>query len=240
MSIAEIMSAARARNLILSGGIQHDFPPAALALQACLDAADVQSTITEDMDAAWAGIAAGEWDLITLHALRWRMTQHDKYAPHRDRWAYAIPQAGRDALWSHVQRGGGLLGVHTAALCFDTWDDWGQLLGVNWRWGESFHPELGVIRVTPTATAHPLTHGITEFETVDEVYHGLRVCTDEPALLESLQQPLLWAHAQGRGRVVYDALGHDAQAITQREHATLLRRSAAWLLQRSDADVRAL
>ena len=238
------MSRPRARNLILSGGIQHDFPPAARALANCLNAADIQSTISEDLDSTWAGIASGSWDLVTLHALRWRMTQHEKYAPHRDRWAYEIPQVGRAALWSHVQRGGGLLGLHTAALCFDTWDQWGELLGVSWRWGESFHPELGVIHVAPTSTAHPVTEGIAAFDTVDEVYHALNVHTAAPTLLTSMDQPLFWAYAHapthGLGRVVYDALGHDADAIEQPTHATLLRRSAAWLLQRSDDEVRAL
>ncbi len=235
------MSTQRARNLILSGGIQHDFAPAALALADCLNAADVQSTITEDLDSTWASIAAGSWDMVTLHALRWRMTQHEKYAPHRDRWAYAIPQAGRAALWSHVQRGGGLLGLHTAALCFDTWAEWGALLGVSWRWGESFHPELGRIHVAPTEAAHPLTDGIAAFDTVDEVYHALNVHTAAPALLTSMAQPLLWAHAPTDvgGRVVYNALGHDAAAIERPDYVTLLRRSAAWLLQRSDAEVRA-
>ena len=228
------MNAPRARNLILTGGIQHDFAPAAGALAHCLEAASVESAITLDIDTAWPRIAAGEFELVTIYALRWRMTQNEKYAPHRRRWAYEIPDGGRAALISHVRRGGGLLGLHTAALCFDTWQEWPALLGAAWQWGTSHHPALAPMHVGVTATSHPITAGCAGFDTVDETYHALDVRTTAPALLESMRQPLLWAHEVQSGRVVYDALGHDAVAIANAGHARVLRRAAAWLLKRPD------
>ena len=234
------MTVASARNLILTGGIQHDFAAAAIALARCLEPAGVTSTISEDFDGYWQRIAAGEFELVTIYALRWRMTQRAKYAPHRARWAYELPDLGRNALVTHVQRGGGLLGLHTAALCFDTWDAWPQLLGAGWQWDASHHPDVGPMQVESTAATHPITMGIKPFATVDETYHQLDVRTAAPALLSSMNQPLLWAHEFGAGRVVYDALGHDAAAVTQQEHARVLRRCAAWLLRQPDQLVGAL
>lgn len=234
------MTELQPRNLILTGGIQHDFAAAAIALSGCLEQVGLGSEISEDLDANWQRIAAGEFELVTIYALRWRMTQREKYAPQRARWAYEIPAMGRTALHDHVQRGGGLLGLHTAALCFDTWDEWPQLLGAGWRWDASHHPDVGPMRVTITSAAHPITMGITPFDTVDETYHALDVRTAAPALLSSMDQPLLWAHEIGMGRVVYDALGHDAAALTQQDHARVLRRCAAWLLRQPDPLVASL
>lgn len=234
------MNTPRARNLILTGGIQHDFHNSSAGLARCLEVANVASTITEDLDASWSRIANGEFELVTVHALRWRMIQREKYAPDRARWAYEIPQAGRTALLSHVQHGGGLLGLHTAALCFDSWSDWPSLLGAVWNWDESHHPEFGPMHVSIADAPHPITRGINSFDTMDEAYHQLDVHASTPPLLRSMNQPLLWAHEQGRGRVVCDALGHDAAAIEHAVHARILRRCAAWLLHRSDDGIAAL
>jgi type 1 glutamine amidotransferase len=41
----------------------------------------------------------------------------------------------------------------------------------------------------------------------------------------------------GRGRVVYDALGHDERALSHESHRRLLRRAALWSLGRPYAEV---
>ena len=55
-----------ARNLILTGGIQHDFQRAANALARCLNDAIVVSTISEELDASWQKIADGEFELVEV------------------------------------------------------------------------------------------------------------------------------------------------------------------------------
>jgi len=42
--------------------------------------------------------------------------------------------------------------------------------------------------------------------------------------------PLLWARSVGRGRVVHDALGHDAMAYRTPAQREIVRRAARWAI----------
>jgi hypothetical protein len=93
------------------------------------------------------------------------------------------------------------------------------------------------------AASHPIVDGCAGFRVTDEIYHHLHMQPDVIPLLDAQRdegpQALLWAREVGRGRVVYDALGHDAASLAEPEHARILRRSALWALGRSDEEVRA-
>jgi len=230
-----------AEHLIISGGIYHPFDETSAALAGLLEGHGIRCTITEDIEGALASL--GDYDLVTLNCIRWRMIQHEKYIPFRDEWAMELSQVGRDALTAHVQGGGGLLGLHTASICFDTWPEWKQLLGVAWQWGSSHHPDISDIKVEVNAAAHPIVDGIDDFEVHDEIYHHLAPADDAPGLLfaeaDEGRQPLMWARQVGAGRVVYDSLGHDAAAMFQPTHARILQRAALWSLGR-DTELEAI
>ncbi len=228
-----------ATNLIITGGINHPFEASAAALARVLRDVGIDSSVTEDVDAGLAAVGRRKYSLVTVYTLRWRMLDHEKYAPFRARWAYTIDAAGRRALEQHVQGGGALLGLHTASLCFDTWSEWGDLLGAVWRWGTSFHPPLAPLTVRPDSEAHPITQHLPAFDLIDETYHHLDASADARPLLWVGDQPVAWAREAG-GRVVYDALGHDARSFEQPDHARFLQRAALWTLRRTDADVAAL
>jgi type 1 glutamine amidotransferase len=145
---------------------------------------------------------------------------------------------GRAALERHVTQGGGLLGMHTASICFDTWPEWGQLLGAQWHWGRSHHPDIGDIHVDVASDAHPIVDGIQGFDIYDEIYHHLDSDGSAPGLLsaeaEEGSQPLMWARQVGAGRAVYDSLGHDVSSLENPTHARIIRRAALWTLGRDD------
>src|SRR5579883_830327 len=145
------------RNLILTGGIGHPFDDAAPALRDILAEAGIASDITSDLEAGIAELGHGAYPLVTVYALRWRMEGSEKYAPHRAAWAFSLSAAARRSLSSHVAAGGGLLGLHTASICFDDWPEWRDLLGAAWQWGRSFHPPLGPAEVRPTSAAHAVS-----------------------------------------------------------------------------------
>ena len=227
------------RNLILTGGIGHDFEAAASSLRDILAEAGIASEITTDLEAGCASLAGGAFDLVTVYALRWRMLGSDKYAPHRARFAFTPSAAARRALTEHVAAGRGLLGLHTACICFDDWPEWKDLLGGIWQWGSSFHPPCGPVEVRKSERSHVITDGVSRFRlTRDEVYSNLDLASDiEPLLVASAEKsgettsgswPVLWARQVGRGRVVYDALGHDKTSLDHPAHRQLLCRSALW------------
>ena len=117
------------RNLILTGGINHDFLDTANAIAEVLAEDNIQSVVTDNLVDGFDQLKRLSFDLVTMFTLRWRMLDDDKYIPHRTEWAYEIQQRDRQTLTEHIARGGGLLGLHTASICFDTWPEWPELLG---------------------------------------------------------------------------------------------------------------
>lgn len=223
----------RRRNLILVGGIFHDFAASAKALSDVLAPLGIESRIESDLDAGLASLATHPVDLITVNALRWEMIG-EKYDPYRDSEAYSPPTETRAALANHLETGGALLGLHTASICFSDWPEWGGLLGGRWVWGTSFHPPPE--RVTVTPADGDSSDALPAFEVHDELYTDLTLEPGAEVLAygrsESMPkaQPVLWRQTVGPGRVVYDALGHDSDSLLHPQHAHWLRKLVAWAL----------
>lgn len=227
------------RHLILTGGIGHPFADASAALRDLLADAGFRSDVTDDIEGGLAALAAGEFDLVTVYALRWRMLGSEKYAPHRATWAFELSPQGRRILTDFVARGGGLVALHTAIICFDSWPGWKDLIGGAWVWGESFHPPRGPITARPTAVDHPITAGASQFQIVDEVYSNMDLVPDVVPLLSASANgagkgtwPMLWAREVGAGRVVCNTLGHDRAALEEPTHRRILCNSASWAARR--------
>jgi uncharacterized protein len=229
------------RNLILTGGHSHTFPVAAPALARLLAEHGIESTIDEDIEGALAGLEAHRPELLTVYALRWTM-QGEKYAPHRARWAFELSQEGRNAIESHLARGGGLLALHTAIICFDGWAAWKDILGAAWVWGRSSHPPCGPVEVEALSSTDPLVRGIDGFTLDDEVYGDLALTSGVQPLLQARAKgggwhPVLWTNRVGAARVAVDLLGHDATAFEHAEHRRIVARAALWAVGEKDSEV---
>jgi type 1 glutamine amidotransferase len=224
------------RAVVLSGGLTHDFPATTGCLAELLDVHGVVPEVHTDVEAAMRALPGAA--LLVVNALRWTMT--GPATPERYRRQAAAegvsPSAhARAALAGHLRGGGGVLGVHTAAICFDDWPEWGETLGGKWVWGVSSHPPVGPAVQVRAAAGHPLVDGVASFTVVDEVYGGLALSAGVTGLLSAAQpggtgtaQPLLWAREYGGGRVVYDALGHHPPSYQVPEHREILRRAIRW------------
>ncbi|HVW32093.1 MAG TPA: ThuA domain-containing protein [Acidimicrobiia bacterium] len=228
-----------AANLILTGGPgHHPYAVTSERLAEILAGEGIASTVTEDIESGLGKLAAGAFDLLTVNALRWRMDA-PKYAAERPQWAFSLSPAGRAAIVDHVARGGAVLAVHTATICFDDWPEWGDIVGARWVWGESAHPDLGPVRVAVRPDAHEIVSRASDFQTVDEIYSRMWLAPDVRALAtghwEGADHPLLWARTVGPAgaRSVYDALGHDERSYDQPVHREILRRAARWLVEGS-------
>lgn len=231
------------RNLLLTGGYFHRFDETAPFLAEVLEPAGVDSEITDDLEAGLAGLGTSSgYDLITMYALRWRML-HPMFDEDRDEWAFSLPETGREGIRQHLARGGGLLAVHTAAVCFDDWPEWGAIVGAAWNWKRSTHPAPRALEIEVRPEAHPIVAGIERFEVEDEVYSFLDWQPNAEPLMtchyRGEDQPLLAARAVGEARVVYDALGHDLASLSQPVHQTILRRGARWAAGDTDSRVEA-
>jgi type 1 glutamine amidotransferase len=208
---------------IFSGGHGHPFAESTAALGEILEERGWRTRVLLTLEDTVASLP--HTDLLVVNALYWSMTQHEKYAPFRERLAFWASDSQIDRLESWVGAGGRLLAMHTACLCFDTQPRWLGLLGGGWTWGVSYHPALGPIKVE-------LTDG-GRFELVDEVYHHLSPRPEAEVWARGAvnegPQPVVWTRRYGEGRVALDALGHDRRSFDAPAHRALIGRLLDWL-----------
>ncbi|MQA13879.1 MAG: ThuA domain-containing protein [Pseudonocardiaceae bacterium] len=228
------------RAIVLSGGPTHDFATTSGCLAEVLDEVGLDVEVYDDIE---AGVAALGRDrvggdgpaatrLLVVNLLRWTMRVPARYADRAAELGYSPSEQVRAGVRAHLDRGGGLLGMHTASICFDDWPEWGAILGGAWNWDRSHHPPAGPMSVRVSRPDHPLVSGLDGFSLHDECYGFLDLQPDVAGLIESehsgTAHPLLWAREYRGGRVVYDALGHDESAYQVPEHREIVRRAARW------------
>lgn len=240
------------KNLIITGGWAHEFSDSAVVLSEVLAAqpvngASVHSTVVDDIEKAMKALRDAQFDVITVYACWFTMTDQ-RYTPEqRAQWAKTTPVELREAIAAHVKRGGGLLVLHTGIICFTDWAEWPKYLGGSWNWGSSWHPAVEVFAARWASTLrepqqHPIVHDLGEIVVEDERYCELGVGPRAQVLLESDGpegvQASMWTHEQGSSRAVFSSLGHDHRSLNNLQHGRLLRRSIAWVGQLPDTVVR--
>ncbi len=227
--------------LVLAGGSPHahDFAACGAALAAIATGLhhDVQ-LVTNPDDAAAVLRGEGDVDALVIDGLWWRMLGHH-YDQWRDQFGYSPSESTRDTLCSFVADGGGMVAVHTTPICFDDWPEWGDVVGGAWQWGVSSHPPVGQVTARLVAT-HPVVAGLPEQITLrDEVYGDMAVRDGVNVLAvarrneHDAEQPVVWTHSYGKGSVVFDGFGHDADSLNQPHHAQLLGQALNWVMAAS-------
>lgn len=227
--------------VVLAGGSPHahDFDAIRAALVDVVTSAGHDVVDTADPDTA--AVLLDEADALVVDGLWWRMLG-DAYDAWRDAHAYSPPESTRRALVGFVADGGGLVALHTTSICFDDWPEWGDVVGGSWRWGHSSHPPYGPVRADVVAdrATHPVVAGLpATIQLDDEVYgdldlrSGIDVLVTARRAPDDAEQPVVWTHRYGSGRVVYDGFGHDADSIRHRDNSRLIAQALAWTV---DAD----
>jgi len=224
--------------VVLAGGVPHahDFLAIGDSIAELIRRDDRHADVVEVVDHPdhLVELLANGTDVLVVDALFWRMVG-DAYGPWRERWAYSPPEVTRDAITEFVGNGGGLVALHTTAICFDDWPEWGDIVGGSWRWGVSSHPPFGAVEARVVAD-HPVIAGVgATFALHDEVYGDLFVRPEVDVLAvakrtaDDADQPVLWAHRYGRGRVVYNGFGHDVASIEHPVNAQILTQAINWV-----------
>ncbi len=122
--------------------------------------------------------------------------------------------AQKTAILSFVEDGGGFIGVHSATDTLYEWPDYGRLIGAYFL----EHPWTQPGTVIVESQAHPATAGLGDRFAIREEFYTFRenprprvqvlLRLDAASVAAAGDYPLAWAHAFGRGRVYYNALGH--------------------------------
>lgn len=141
-------------------------------------------------------------------------------------------EAARERLERYVRNGGGLCLSHFACGAFQEWPEFVALSGRVWNGGG--HDRRGPFTVEVVDHEHPVTQGLGDFETDDELYWCLEGDPEIHLLCQAFSQVKKANHPQafvchpGRGRVFLSTLGHDVRAFEPKEVRRLYRQGTAW------------
>jgi type 1 glutamine amidotransferase len=160
------------------------------------------------------------YDAVILHFMDWE-----------------VPDPGPTAranLEAFVRGGGGLVLVHFACGAFQEWNRFPILAGRAWDPKLRGHDPHGAFVVEIADPSHPVTRGMTAFETVDELYTCLagetpiHVLATAKSKVDKKDYPMAFVLEYGRGKVFHCVLGHDVQALANPSAGELFRRGTAW------------
>lgn len=163
--------------------------------------------------------ALARYHVVVLHYMNWRTP--------------APGAAARENLRRFVERGGGLVLVHFACGTWLDWPDFGALAGRVWNPKRRGHDPRGPFRVEIVQPDHPITRGLTAFDTDDELYTCLdgttpiEVLAKATSRVDQQEHPMAFVLNVGRGRVFHSPLGHDVKAFGP-PTLELFRRGVAW------------
>ncbi len=132
-----------------------------------------------------------------------------------DRWPGPAETAFTDA----VKNGAGVVVIHAANNAFPGWTDYEKMVGLLWREGTG-HGKVHEFTVEFIDKNHPVTKGLADFKTPDELYHKL--VNSQKAEFGLLAQamsstesggtgkaePMAVTLAFGKGRIFHTPLGH--------------------------------
>jgi type 1 glutamine amidotransferase len=131
-----------------------------------------------------------------------------------------LDAAQQVAFEAYVRRGGGFVGVHSAADTEPDWPFYGELVGARF----ASHPAIQPLTVRVSDRTHPATaHLPAAWRLTDEPYNfrsppgaGVRVLAtlDESTYAGGTMgadHPITWCHPVGAGRSFYTGLGHPVE-----------------------------
>lgn len=150
-------------------------------------------------------------------------------------WKEADPSdAAKAGLLNYVKNGGNVVALHFACSAFQEWDEYGVMLGRVWKKGVGGHGPYGDFLVDIKSSEHPITKGMTDFQTEDELYAKLSGDEEIEVLASAYSEwskkvePIVFVKRYGKGRVVQNVLGHGLDSKQNPSYQRLLCRGVEW------------
>lgn len=128
------------------------------------------------------------------------------------------------------ESGQGLVILHHALLAYRGWSVWNDLVGVEDRGLGYYHGEQ--LRVEIADTEHPITHGLQDWDMVDETYtmgdvgvgSHILLTTDHPRSMHTLA----WTRQYKNARVFCLESGHDNETYVNPNFKKVLLQGIQW------------
>jgi uncharacterized protein len=167
------------------------------------------------------------------------LRRYDVAVMHWQNWEQPGPgNAARKNLQEFLEAGRGVALVHFACGAWHgEWEGFEQVAGRVWYGtgpGKVQHDPYGPFRVELVAPDHPVTRGLRDFETTDELYtcligdHPIEVLAQAKSKVTGQLHPIAFVSRFGQGRTFHCTLGHDVAALRIQAVQELYRRGIAW------------
>lgn len=140
----------------------------------------------------------------------------------------------KENLLNFVKGGKGFVVTHLASASFKEWKEFGSLCGRYWVMGKSGHGPRGKFTVKISNGNHPITKGLKDFVTDDELYAKLlgetpiNVLAAADSEWSNKTEPLVFTLNYGQGRVFHETFGHDAKALEHPSVREIINRGTEW------------
>lgn len=172
-----------------------------------------------------------------------RMADAIFFLGHRD---VPIDDQQKKDILSFVRDGKGFVAAHTGLTAFESWPEFGELLGGRYD-GHPWHAPGTVINeaadfpatkhLPPTFTLNDEFYQAKEFSPNARVLLRLDVGKMPPhAELRNQGFPLAWAKTYGKGRVFYSSFAHDASTWDNRDVALMYFEAIKWAMGMTEGD----
>jgi hypothetical protein len=150
-------------------------------------------------------------------------------------WTEAEPgERAKSGLLDYVKSGGNVVALHFACSSFQDWNEYAVLLGRVWKKGVGGHGPYGEFEVNIKDPKHPITKGLKDFKTEDELYAKLTGDAEIEVLASAYSnwsekvEPIVFVKQYGNGRVVQNVLGHSMDSKQNASYQRLLINGVEW------------
>lgn len=204
--------------LLVLGGHYHDFAGFESFIREALDGFEVRATYdTADL------LSLGAYDVVVLYTCYVEPPQDPEDAP---QYTAGISDDQIQSLVQWVRAAGGLVAAHSATTIRPENQELQRLIGGRFV----SHPPRFPFTVYPMDRRHPITQDVGPFTVVDELYTQEYADVDVHAVAvdRGAAHPMVWTRAEGQGRVVHLAPGHDAAVWRNDAYRKLMRQAVNW------------